>query len=454
MRNLIQLHDKTRRRICIALFILLCAAPTCATIGWCAWRLLPWSSTAQARAIGDSLGAQVHWSSLRHPRPGVEWYEDFELADPEKGETALRCQCVEATTADVSDPQKGSKRALVVKLSHAEIEVARLPILRQLVERIMRSQSARLDADVQITASELTLKAGKNSQTLVDFTANFSRLQGGVQVKADASFRVAGASEGTPASFSVTRDRRQSPPLEWFEFKSGSAPLPCSLLASAISEFAAFGEQATFQGDFWAKETPTWPTTSRWEGEFHGRIDGVDLDRLVSEQFPHKLSGTATVGVKSAQFLDGRIVKAEGGFLKAGPGVVGRSLLTAAVRIGGCQSKIDFDSIEDATPYQDLALSFQLNDARLEVHGHCVSANSQVLILGRNGPLLFEPRNQPQSPLALVSVLSPEGLPQAPVAPQTEWLLSRLPIPAESAAATEKEERPQAKALGVRQGLQ
>ena len=58
------LHDRVRRRICIAGFILLCLVPTALVVGWAvAWRL-PSHVRGEARRIGHQMGFDVSLGSV------------------------------------------------------------------------------------------------------------------------------------------------------------------------------------------------------------------------------------------------------------------------------------------------------------------------------------------------------------------------------------------------------
>ena len=86
-----QLHDKTRRKLAIAGFVLLCLLPTCAVAGWCLWRNMPWETRIAAEQLERQLGWKVKLERLKHPRPGVDVYENLELIDAETGGTIFRC---------------------------------------------------------------------------------------------------------------------------------------------------------------------------------------------------------------------------------------------------------------------------------------------------------------------------------------------------------------------------
>ena len=73
--KMMQLHDKTRRRICLAAFFLLCLAPTALVAAWCvAWQL-PGHKAAEIARLRQQTGLDVALAGLRHPRPGTVLYQ-------------------------------------------------------------------------------------------------------------------------------------------------------------------------------------------------------------------------------------------------------------------------------------------------------------------------------------------------------------------------------------------
>ena len=84
-----QLHDRTRRRLCLAAFVCVGAIPSLLVGGWCVARHLPGRAQAEADALGRQLGLVVKLEAVKHLRPGAMLYEGIELADPETGQTDL-----------------------------------------------------------------------------------------------------------------------------------------------------------------------------------------------------------------------------------------------------------------------------------------------------------------------------------------------------------------------------
>ncbi len=109
-----RLHDKTRRRICLAGFFLFCVAPTLGAAAWCAMRHMPWTASDEAKTLGRQLGLEVRLAGLKNLRPGVVLYEDFELADPETGQCLFRSRLLEVQWKTIADGQGSGKPVLAL----------------------------------------------------------------------------------------------------------------------------------------------------------------------------------------------------------------------------------------------------------------------------------------------------------------------------------------------------
>ena len=137
-----QLHDKTRRRICLAAFGLFCLTPTALVAGWCvAWQL-PSHLRAETERLQQQLGLTVSLSGLRHLRPGVVVYEGLSLSDPETGQAVLRCPTIEAACTRATDEKGQPHAAVLLTVSEGEIEAGRLPASDSLSNTSCRTRPA------------------------------------------------------------------------------------------------------------------------------------------------------------------------------------------------------------------------------------------------------------------------------------------------------------------------
>ncbi len=188
---------------------------------------------------------------------------------------------------------------------------------------------------------------------------------------------------------------------------------------------------------------------NNWTGELTGQFLGVDLGRLVSDNFPHKLSGTADVTIQAARFRHGRLEEASG-TVAGGPGVISRSLLEAAVKHLGLFSDADLALLGDQVAYDQLAMALSLDNRGLKIEGRCSSTQRGIIMTNRQLGLVSEPMTQPQPVTALIQTLVPESTVQVPATNQTDWLVGHLPMP-EAAAPAAREAALPAPHLRLRQ---
>ena len=435
------MHDKTRRWFCLAGFFLFCVAPTLGAAAWCAMRHMPWTAQDEAKTLGRQLGLEVHLAGLKNLRPGVVLYEDFELADPETGQCLFRSRLLEVQWNTITDGSGTGNPLLVLSASQPEIESAGLRQLGSLLQRAMQGQTGRPAANLRISARELTLRAGKNSQTFNGLEGSLDNPPGGVQ--AIVSFRIPGIEMPEPVKIRAVRNRQTSPPASGFELSTGDGCLPCDLLAVGLPELGALGSRCCFRGYIWANQDSGSQRIDNWSGEVTGQLTGVDLDRLVTDHFPHKLSGAADMTIQSARFSHGRIEQAAGTVM-AGPGVVSCSLLQAAVKHLQFTSGADLDLLADQVAYDRLALELFMDGRGLWIAGQCSPGQKGVVMTDHRLCLLAAPDTQSRPVAAFIQTLASENMVQVPVTDQTDWLVAHLPLPPAVAPQTREATLPPA----------
>src|SRR4030095_16428695 len=102
------------------------------------------------------------------------------------------------------------------------------------------------------------------------------------------------------------------------------ASLPCQLAVDFAPQLAHLGRDCQFSGLIQLQESP-----DRTRGQIAGTIANIDLDALVTEQFPHQLSGQATVRIDQALIDKGKLVELRG-TVQAHHGAISPSLVAAA----------------------------------------------------------------------------------------------------------------------------
>jgi len=416
------LHERTRRRLALLAFLLLCPLPTVIVLACGVARHLPGHARAEAKRLSTHLGVAVHIDAVRHPRPGVVVYEGLTFSDPETSQTMLRCGLLEASRPKSIDGQRRSPSAVKVAVGEAEIEVAQLSRLGRVLRRVLRRGAGWPEVDLHVTAGRLALRQKDGRQTaLTDVEGRVETLS--TEARAEIGFRLADFEMPEPARLQVVRSRRTEPPATGFALQSGAGALPCRVLAMGLPGLETLGPGSRFCGYLWANQMP-----DGWEGELAGRFSDVDLARVITDRFGHRLSGTAEVSVQFARFRRGRLQQAAAS-IAAGPGTIGRSLLDASAEWMGMVPRAESDVPGDPVPFDELRMSLVVDSAGLELRGHCSGVHPGVVVAGRDGPLLAEPTSQPRPVAAVLATLVPGAGVHVPATRQTEWLIRRLPLP-------------------------
>lgn len=415
------LSDRFRCQLCRIAFLLLGVLPLVAVGGWCAW----WHSGAPARLAADELavrlGLTVSLRGLTHPRPGVVEYEGLQLIDPETGRALLRCRSVEVSSNRLWPTSAADSPDLVVRAEKPELESRGLEELGRLVQQALQGRLGPREPRWSFSAAEVHLVAGGTTQTLVEVQATMSAPAGGVQ--AELSFRVPKLNMPEPARIRLGRNRQISPPAAGFDLSTGGAKLPCALLALGLPEFERAGANSRFSGYVSANQN-----LGGWQGEMVGEWSNLDLGELLGDKCPHKLTGPAQVYLQSVRFRDGRLEEAVGA-ISAGPGIVSRSLLNAAVERLTLTRGAEPNTPGEFVPYEQLAAAFLLNSKGLQLQGRCSGIGPGSILVDRYCRLLGDPAMQPKPVTALLQMLVSSGEQQVPASRQSERLLRWLPLP-------------------------
>jgi hypothetical protein len=267
------LHDRTRRKLLLTGFVLICVLPTCAVAGWCLWRNSPWETRLAAERLQQRLGWTVKLERLRHPRPGTEVYENLELLDPETGRTIFTCRAVQVARGTMPDPQGNEIPALSLTLDQPEINAAAFPQIGRLLERALQDQIAAGE-NCNFSARTFKLRRGEAIETFSDIDAGVVHAGGDAQ--AAIRFQLPDAPAAAQVGIRLYRDRGLTPPQNHVEILTYGNEVPCDLLALGIPEFAKLGSKSRFQGELTIFNFEQENIVRDWEGKMSGKFVNVD----------------------------------------------------------------------------------------------------------------------------------------------------------------------------------
>jgi len=413
------LHDRTRRRICLIAFGLLCLLPTAGVLAWCAaWRL-PGHVRGEARRLARLSGMTVALAGLHHPRPGRIVYRELELANPETGRRVLHCDRLEAAWNVQNHAEGREKTLLALKASSTEIDAAEWGEVRRLFERVLARRAGPGAVDIRLSCEQIVLRDGEKNRMLDEIRATLKTTE--TASVAEWSFRPSGSEATDPIRARIRRETTAEDVSNEFELYTGREALSGDVLSRGLGIEEPFDSRCQFRGYLRARHTE-----AGWDGELFGTFEALELDRLVSDHFSHRLSGRANLTLRRVRFSAGRIEEAEGS-LVAGPGMVSRSLLEAAMEHLGLVRGWERPESQRLVPYEQLAASFMLDARGLQLRGACGQGEPGTLLLNRRGSLAAEPR-QIQSIASLLTTLAPRARYHLPITRETEWLARHLPL--------------------------
>lgn len=420
------LHDRVRRGICVAGFLLLCVTPTVAVLAWAAVWSSPWHVRTEARRIGRQLGMDVELGRVEHLRPGAVRLGDVVLCDCEEPGAVLRCDHLEAEWKTRKDKSGVSRRVLVLRAPAAEFDAERLPALEKLARRMLELRAGNLDFDVWFSAATLSPRSSRPTEPLHDVRGAVQTVEGSTEAR--FQFHPSNQKTARPVLVGFGRCRQIEPPTDWFAIDTGGAELPCEMIGRVVPAMRSLGAEARFRGYLGATRTP-----AGWNGEIRPadaddrpcEFLDVELDRLVTDRFPHRLSGKARVAVKWAKFRAGRIECASGG-VAAGPGTVSASLLAVAVEHLGLEGPTRPMHENGPVRFDGLALWFDMDEQGITIRQWWPNRKA-VMVAGVE--TLLAPTGRTCPTLGLVRAMAPEASFQVPATQQTGWLLRHLVLP-------------------------
>lgn len=412
------LHETTQRKACRVAFIAICIAPTLLLLLYGVRLQTPAYRAAVASEMARSAGVVVSLDDLVHPRPGESRLTNVRLLDPETSAEIARIRVLDIAHVDGQ---------IVAHAAQPQFDARHFALAwKRIEERLLRAEPTAAKR-VEFRAADLTITSpDAESQTWRQVQLVVERDEGGS--KAELRYVVAGADMSQPALFTVARRRSDEGEIaQHFEWHTGATALPVAPWCAKLPWLARLGKSCTFRGELTADDA-----ASGWQGELRGELSQLDLDALVSEQFPHKLSGEAHAILEFVRFDQGRVVSARGR-VEAGPGVIGRSLVEAA-----CEH-LHWQCADDATSkakpealqrYQKLALHFSLNDGEMQLRGECGDVQQRTALA--MGESRYRTAEGNIHPLALVRTLSPKSEHLVPATQATRSLVRVLPLPKES----------------------
>jgi hypothetical protein len=241
------------------------------------------------------------------------------------------------------------------------------------------------------------------------------------------AFRVAGVMMPRAAEIRVEQVRYDDEPATNLSWQTGGAALPVAAWAGRFPALAQLGPRAEFRG-----EAAIELKADAWSATLSGELLHVDLDRLVSDQFPHKLSGEANFVLDRVQIRDGQLVSMAGR-MDAGPGVIGASLIDAASKHWQWSKHAGAHHGEDDSGarggYQRISAQFEISSHTLRLAGTCQGPLSETILISQDNASWQTPGESAYPSISLIRVLAGSGELDVPATAAARQLIGVLPLP-------------------------
>lgn len=418
------MRKPTRVLFCRLGIVLFCLLPTATVGGWIIQRSTGRYANVQRaeweRELTSRLGLTAKIGAVTYPSPAVARLVDVQLLDPETHSPIVR-----AAALDIGKLPDG----YIVEASQLSMEASQLGLLsRQLDSHILRAPLVGGEEDAHFSIlfvrSDITIQRAGRSQSLQCLAGTLHATKRHVEWSGD--FQLPGElPSAEPLRLKVTRNRAAEPPETVWHLSTAGRGLPCELLADALPALKRLGNQCLFTGDLECRDSAV-----GFRSFVTGVLDGVDLDSLVTEHFPHRLSGIGLVKIERAMVENGRLLELRG-TLQAQNGAVSHSLVTAAAEHLQLIPAADSRSMElgQLISYRQLSLGFHLNGRALSLTGSADPTQEGVLLANAAGPILQVPPQHAAPAVSLLRTLLPENQYQVPATRQTNALVSLLPMP-------------------------
>ena len=412
------MHDRQRRELLRALFLLVCLLPTAAVGAWSFSLRTDRHREAAAERIGAALGMRVTLDAVRYPLPGLTLLEGFRAYDPETDALVLEAARLEA---------EASGDGLALAASQIEVFADKGSRLFATLERRLKRELPDAETQVRCEFDQLTWHTAAGPQTVTHFDALLGPTESGRHLLVNFRPADVGGKSGDdePASLRLARTSAASGAETTVELATGTTPLPCSMFAPLVPAAAGLGADALVDGRLKLKHMP-----QGWEGVLSGALRQVDFQRLVGEHSSQQLWAEGDLRVTWAELQAGRIYRMRG-TVEAGPGQISGDLVAAGIEHLGLGDPRVVPTTHAPLLFDRLELDFILDVDGLRILPRN-AARPDALLWHRDTAYWVAPQNLPQSPANLLRALAPERELLVPLAAPTAGLLDILPLPQSS----------------------
>ncbi len=354
----------------------------------------PWYRQSIERRFVEQIeratGLSCVVESLDVDRGGAGTARNVALRDPETGELAATIRLLRIRRGGAGEVSVDADGLEIVSRS-------RHRWLTRVKLAVWQSGRAEKLTSVSVRCRQIVWKGKSDHRSWRQAEFVWRREDGEVVVRGKAEPSADGAGIGWRIV------RRAKPPARWSVKIDAAEPgVRLAGWGEWLGGADLLGRGAVFQG--------TW----EWEGdeehrawEVRGRLGNVDLNRVVTESFPHKLSGLAMVRLERLRVLDGQVVELAG-VMSSREGMVSRGLLEGGRRWLGWSIESGAGELPRQIRYDQLSVGFGVRGGRLRLWGIEGPSEAKTILL-RAGEITVSAGDDEHTTAALLRALFPDA---------------------------------------------
>ena len=348
----VMLGDNTKRMLCRAGFLLLCAIPTLLCVRA---TIFPKSVNHWSAEIQHQFGVINRIGHVQLRSPNQTEFHDLRIGS-DRFQSRLN---IDKASLWV----RSDAKTLVIENARGSVS-AFWNTMNRIVESV--AWSGNSDRDVCLQFETMTFLDNEH-QSGAAFTWNDLRISISKQGQhLVATFVCDQHTDRFMENESVVRLERTvtEQGINWSIVAVGYR-IPCWVLKHVIPAAASLNSSAEFAD----VEANLVCQNELWSGGLlSGRLMDADLDQLVARRFGRVLTGRVLVNVHSLQIRNNRIESMDGD-LYSQSGVIGSSLLNAFTHSLGMQLVEPFDQSTGNENYTDLRFGFRINRDQIAIYG-------------------------------------------------------------------------------------
>lgn len=411
------MHERTRKSLCQLTFVLLCALPTLLTLSTIGVRTTAWFHDWRRHSVETQMqnrfGLRFEIENVLVLAPKAMQLDNVRITDPETN--ALVAQVREVLYSSDENRQ-------ALWLREPEVQASQLHHAWRLIHDRFLCQPELSAVPARVAAKDLSILSSGVRMTLTDFRSNMQPHD--YANETITQFKIAGREMTSPATISITRNRRGSQPATSWKLQTGGTPIPYAVLSDYFPQLPKLGSACEFNGLINCQFNE-----DHWSVDLGGsHITQIEVSR-VFDSLSHKLTGTAELWLGDCRIEQGLLSQLNGG-IEIRRGQMGQSLMQSAQQMIGMQSLVNVS--QPAYRFDMLRMHFALDAEGWRFRGACDGTNPReshgVLAIDAGRPLAVLCTEQPIPASVPKQMMMPHYWQPLMASEQQEPVLSVLPL--------------------------